>query len=182
MSNIKTNKARKCALLRPALFMLLSALAVYGQGSMNAHLRAPHREFVNKFLSDPQSGMGAYRVATERDCTNKAGLREVRGNLGKGYHPYYAAGDFDRNGVQDFAVVFVKKAGRAMERFKIVIFEGTPAKTFVAKWNSDDMAMHGMGLFYTEDHGLYYGGFEAEDCIKLKPSRGGYAEEGCNDN
>jgi len=124
--------------------------------------------------------MHNYRIAVEKDCSDKEGLQEARGNIGKSYHPYYGVGDFNKDGIEDFAIVFVKKASRASDRFKIVIFEGTASESFTAKWNSEDMNMGCMGIFYTEDHGLYYGAFQAEDCIKLKPFRGGYIEENCN--
>ena len=181
MIGSKMNRRRAFTLLASVFCLSLAGMAVYGQSIGGAHLRPQHREFVNNFLASPEGGMRDYRVAVEKDCSDKEGLQEARGNVGKSYHPYYALGDFNQDGIQDFAIVFVKKADRASDRFKIVIFEGLASKSFTAKWNSEDMNMGSMGIFYTDDHGLYYGGFQAEDCIRLKPFRGGYAEESCKD-
>lgn len=82
-----------------------------------SHLPRRHRESLQAWLARSP----AFRLATEADCQNKEGLKWMREEYGASYRPYYAAGDFNRDGSEDFAVVLVdmrmKKDGYAAAIF-----------------------------------------------------------------
>lgn len=66
------------------------------------------------------------RVATDADCQCADDVAEIRKGSGgvwkanPNYHPYYASGDFNSDGEQDFAVVLIDGAAK----LHLVIFNG----------------------------------------------------------
>ena len=71
----------------------------------------------------------ALHVATDADCQCSDGIAQIRKGSGgvwkanPNYHPYYAFGDFNSDGAQDFAVVLIDSA----KKLHLVIFNGPVA-------------------------------------------------------
>lgn len=86
--------------------LILATLCVTGKSSLaqiasTANLRAQHRATLESWLQ----GKPRLRLAIEKDCLNVEGLAASRAEYGRDYQPYYAVGDFNRDGQQDFAVI-----------------------------------------------------------------------------
>ncbi len=164
------------------LAMLISlapmTLHVYGQQGLASYLRPEHRKIVQRWLSSRSH----LRLATEADCTNKDGLAATRKEEGRNYHPYYAVGDFNGDGKEDFAVAFVKTR-KSKWPFTVAIFNGPFAGNSVPAFTTDDDLRSG-GLFYKakakpREGRLIVGVFESDDCEILRPRRKTYVTKDC---
>ena len=105
-----------------ALFLCcLSASAA--QSDVPPFIKAAHRPAVRAFLK----AKPYLRVATFADADEhgKEVLGEVNGGAygeGKNSSPFYAVGDFNRDGREDFAIAFVNT--RSPKEFPVAIFNG----------------------------------------------------------
>ncbi|MDQ2975713.1 MAG: FG-GAP repeat protein [Acidobacteriota bacterium] len=122
------------------------------------------------------------RLATEADCTNKEGLAFIRKEEGRNYHPYYAVGDFNGDGKEDFAVAFVKMR-KSKWPFTVAIFNGPIAGNSVPAFTTDDDLRSG-GIFYKpkakpREGRLIVGVFESDDCVILRPRGKTYLTKDC---
>ena len=154
--------------------VILLLIAVCWPGTANAqredtasYLRPEHREIVEHWLAR-RPGL---RLATDGD-TNQDGLAQTRKEKGKNYHPYYAVGDFNGDGKEDFAVAFKKKRKSKLP-FTVAIFNGPLAGNSVPAFTTDDDLRSG-GLFYNSkakprEGRLIVGVFESDDCVILLP-------------
>jgi hypothetical protein len=70
-----------------------------------------------------------YRQATDADCACDIDIRQMRDGYGNpkyalpDYHPFVATGDFNDDGIEDFAVALIPKTNGAAE-FTLAIFNG----------------------------------------------------------
>jgi hypothetical protein len=95
-----------------------------------------------------------YRVATDEDCECDDGINRMKVGLGEDfkpvpdYHPYSAAGDFNGDGVEDFAVAVIDRS-KQENKFVLLIFNG-PFKTQTAPpaFIKSDLDLKYEGLFY----------------------------------
>jgi hypothetical protein len=168
---------------RIAMLAMLISLApasphVYGQQVPASYLRPEHGEIVQRWLSSRSD----LRLATDADCTNKEGLAATRKEQGRNYHPYYAVGDFNGDGKEDFAVAFVKTR-KSKWPFTVAIFNGPFARNSVPAFTTDDDLRSG-GLFYKakakpRDGRLLVGVFESDDCVILRPRGKTYVIKDC---
>ena len=163
-----------------AMFISLAPASphAYGQQAPASYLRPEHREIVQRWLSS-RSGL---RLATEADCKNKEGLAITREAEGRNYHPYYAVGDFNGDGKEDFAVAFVKTR-KSKWPFTVAIFNGPLARNSVPAFTTDDDLRSG-GIFYKpkakpREGRLIVGVFESDDCVILRPRGKTYVIKDC---
>src|SRR5918911_1252125 len=88
------------------------------QTSYYSHLKPEHRTVLNKWLADKKW----LRPAIESDCTDKEYLAIMRREWRKDFNPFYAVGDFNRDGREDFAVLLVDHKDNQNQGFAIAIF------------------------------------------------------------
>ncbi|HTT33636.1 MAG TPA: hypothetical protein VMH48_08540 [Methylomirabilota bacterium] len=95
-----------------------------------------------------------------------------------GYHPYTATGDFNSDGVEDFAAVLIDRS-KQEKNFVLIVFNGpfkseTPSPAFM----ESGMDLKYMGLFYgpprPKPYRLLLGPFESDSGGLLVPDGRGY--------
>jgi hypothetical protein len=70
-----------------------------------------------------------FRVATDADCDCAEDIQQMKTGYGGGwpavsdYHPYIATGDFNSDGVRDFAAVVVDRS-KSAQNFVLLVFNG----------------------------------------------------------
>lgn len=103
---------------------LSSQLALAQSNGVPQFVNPDHARVASVWLSRNPG----YRVASDEDCNCRDDLKMVREEstgmwkANPGYHPYYIAGDFNWDGVQDVAFGVVR--GKNPTSFKVVIFHG----------------------------------------------------------
>ena len=140
-----------------------------------SHLSPQHREAVDQWLSSRKL---ALRVATVADCSNKEGLAITRKERGKGYHPYYAVGDFNGDRREDFAIALVNPRKRK-ERFAVAIFNGPVGKQSTPAFFEEGWDLSDGGLF-DGGGGVMAGPFESDNCVILRPRGKKYIIKDCS--
>lgn len=166
--------------LASALLIITSTMpsVVFGQNASASYLRPKHRAIVDEWLKLRPD----LRLATDADNTNKDGLAAMRKERGRNYHPYYAVGDFNGDGKEDFAVAFVKTRKSKLP-FMVSIFNGPLARNNVPAFTTDDDLRSG-GLFYkakakAREGRLIVGVFESDDCVIVRPRGKTYVTKDC---
>ena len=143
-----------------------------------SHIRLEHRAVLQGWLAHRPN----LRVALERDCADRQGLAAMRRERGRKYHPYYAVGDFNDDGREDFAVTLINKS-KPSQAF-IVVFNDPADRNRSPALISDDFAVSNGGLWVgSADRGqrLIAGPFESDACLVLQPTSKGYRWKGCLD-
>jgi hypothetical protein len=125
-----------------------------------------------------------YREATDEDCGCAANIQQVRSGSGgiwkpvPDYHPYVATGDFNSDGVEDFAVVLIDRKKKE-KNFVLVVFNG-PFKSLKSSptFTESDLELQNEGLFYgpprPKPYRLLLGRFESDSGALLIPHGPGY--------
>jgi hypothetical protein len=132
-------------------------------------------------------GHAGYRVATDVDCRCDENLEHTRVTSAgvwraiPDYHPYTLTGDFNGDGVLDFAVVVIDRS-KTTSNFTLLIFNGPFAGNPVAPpaFMKGDLDLRGQGLAYgpprPKPYRLVLGPFESEGWI-FRPSGRTYKME-----
>lgn len=139
-------------------------------------LRAAHRATLDSWLqSKPR-----LRLATEKDCRNLEGLAASRAEYGRDYQPYYAVGDFNRDGQQDFAVALINDQKRS-RKFAIAVFNGpfNQRRPSLPAFFAEGMDLSEGGLVVLSANRLVAGVFQSDDCVVLQPRRRAYVMKSC---
>lgn len=155
------------------LCALPGAVKAQQKGIAAAHLSPQHREAVERWLA----GKPNLRLATVADCLNKDGLAATRKQFGKGYHPYYAVGDFNRDKRNDFAVALVDKR-KKKNKFAVAIFNGRVGKDSVPAFFEEGWDLSDGGLS-DGGGGVMAGPFESDNCVILRPRGKRYIVKDC---
>ena len=105
----------------------------------------------------------------------------MRRERGRNYQPYYAIGDFNGDGKEDFAVALINKRKRRW-KFAVAVFNG-PLETMRAPSFLDEQADLSDGGFWVgsvpKGNRLIAGTFESDNCIILSLRRNGYTWKNC---
>ncbi|MBA3632919.1 MAG: hypothetical protein H0W58_08955 [Acidobacteria bacterium] len=144
------------------------------QKDVASHLSLEHREVVQQWLA---SSKLALRVATIADNSNKEGLAITRKERGKGYHPYYAVGDFNGDRKQDFAIALINERKRKAP-FAIAIFNGPISKNSLPAYFEEGWDLSDGGLM-GDKTGIMAGVFESDDCVIFRKSGKKYVVKDC---
>jgi hypothetical protein len=142
------------------------------------YLSVEHTRVVSAWLKE-EPGV---RVAEDADCRCDEDLKRERTetvgswNAKSNYHPYYVSGDFNHDGIADFAVGIIDEG--VSGKFRLVIFDGpfnkgaAPQPAFV----SQPLSL-GEAMFYgpprPTPYFLVVGAFESEGMV-LQPTATGY--------
>jgi len=116
-----------------------------------------------------------YRIATDADCDCAEDIQRMKvgygGNWGPvpDYRPYTATGDFNGDGVVDFAVVVINRSS-TIHNFALLVFNGPlGAKVASPAFVKPGLDLKGQGLFYgpprPKPYRLLVGPFEAEGAV-----------------
>jgi len=113
-----------------------------------------------------------YRAATDEDCDCADDIQQMKAGFGgvwkpvSDYHPYAATGDFNGDGVEDFAVAVVDRS-KQEKNFALVVFNG-PFKLESASpaFLEAGLELRSYGLFYgpprPKPYRLLVGRFESD--------------------
>jgi hypothetical protein len=166
---------RKRSLLVGVLLLLFTSSHL-AQRSI-ADLRPAHAAALERYLS--ANTALAFRSENVLDDDY---LRSVREWMGAKFRPNYAAADFNRDKIGDFAVL-LKRNGKCVDSgatspqhkrdcpLRLVIFNGRGAGFRVAF--ARDL-MGPAASFIKYDKGLHFGVFETDNTFMLSPTRRGY--------
>lgn len=156
--------------------IVMAVGASAGQLESATYLRAQHREVLGRWLKTRP----ALRLATEKDCANKEGLAATRQESGRNYQPYYAVGDFNRDGREDFAVALIND-GKRSRRFGIAIFNGpfTASRAGAPNFFTEGTDLSDGGLVWLNGNRLLAGVFQSDDCVRLLPRGRSYVMKSC---
>jgi hypothetical protein len=125
-----------------------------------------------------------YRLATDEDCDCAGDIEQMKTGYGglmkpvRDYHPYVATGDFNGDGVEDFAVV-VLDPSKKEKNFALAVFNGP----FNSETASPAFMQSGLDLKYTglsygpprpKPYRLLLGRFESDSGVLLIPHGRGY--------
>ncbi|HUE80774.1 MAG TPA: hypothetical protein VMM84_01590 [Pyrinomonadaceae bacterium] len=164
------------ALAMVLLCVVAGTIAAQGK-ELPSFIQPAHGEVIERWLA--QSPRRAnLRVATDRDCRNKEGLAAERKER-RNYQPYYAAGDFNHDGREDFAVAFVDDRKRRY-KFTFAIFNGPFRGASVPAYLNQDSDLSMMGFsWHGRGDDLLLGEFQSDFCVIFKPRGKTYRAQDC---
>jgi hypothetical protein len=112
--------------MKAKLIFLFLGFAVLPQPAWCGHrLSAEQRTVLDIWLSQH----GTYRIARDADCRCADSIQNMKTTYGAGvkaladFHPYVVTGDFNGDGVEDFAVAVVDRS-RKTGNFAVLVFDG----------------------------------------------------------
>jgi hypothetical protein len=140
-------------------------------------LNATDQEILQAWLAKHPT----YRLATDEDCDCADDIKQMKAGFGGNwkpvadYHPYVATGDFNSDGVQDFAVVVIDQS-KPKDNFVLVVFNGPfPSRTVSPAFMKSGLDLAGQGLFYgpprPKPYRLVQGRFESEAWVLMPRGR-----------
>lgn len=119
-------------------------------------LAAKHAEIVEKWLKTNSQ----WRIATDKDY-DRANLKYARQEKGKSFQPFYVAGDFNRDGSEDFAVIVRRKNRK--NRFAAVVFNAPFGKNGKHTFFYDVLQADDMVIYNRENKTLYLAPFASDN-------------------
>ena len=126
----------------------------------------------------------SFRAATNQDCSCAEDIQEMKAGDGgvwrpvPDYHPYVATGDFNGDGIRDFAVAVIERT-KSVHPFTLLVFNGPfdsdgSRPAFIGK----DLDLRYMGLSFgpprPKPYSLIVGRFGSDNTSILIPSGTGY--------
>jgi hypothetical protein len=154
--------------------LALSVRAATPQDGALSYLRPRHRAVLQKWLGREKREL---RLAEDEDGATKEDLEAAKGVWGPGYHPYYAVGDFNRDGYSDFAVGLLDKSKPT--KLIVAIFNGSrKAARMVGPSFLDDSFGLNDWIYWKPRYGLLIGPFESDAGVFIKPRSRGYVIKG----
>jgi hypothetical protein len=154
--------------------LLLDTTFAFGKHTLSAD--------ESKALDEWLASHSDYRVATGVDCSCTESITRIRTGWGgirpvPDYHPYRVAGDFNKDGSEDIAVVVVKRASR-IHGFALLVFNGSQGAGLSLAFSKIGLDLQGQGLFFGPPAGegsLLLGFFYSDAAVIVQPKDGTYA-------
>jgi hypothetical protein len=133
-----------------------------------------------KILAAWLSGHPHFRAATDKDCDCSEGIQEMKAGGGgvwrpvPDYHPYAATGDFNGDGIRDFAVVVIDRT-KSAHQFALLVFNGPfDAEAVKPAFDQFGLDLRYMGLFFgpprPKPYRLIVGRFGSDNTSMLVPA------------
>ena len=171
-----------CAGLLFVMTVGVSAQKAEAQKSeMPVYVSKAHRAVLQEWLArNPQM-----RVATDKDCGQCLVEIEAQSKAnGAVYHPYYAVGDFNGDGKEDFAVALIESKPvkkRLYEKFAVAVFNGPfkgSARKHTPAFLRGDLNLRDGGIFFgpttPQPKKLFIGLFGSDAGLTLVPEGKSY--------
>ena len=125
-----------------------------------------------------------YRQGTDEDCDCAGDIEQMKTGYGglakpvRDYHPYVATGDFNGDGVEDFAVVVIDRT-KQEKKMALIVFNGPfKSETQSPAFFQPGMDLKYFGLFFgpprPKPYRLLLGPFESDSGALLVPHGRGY--------
>ncbi len=161
--------------------LVLTACLVLTTPAWSGHtLSEPEQKALKSWLAHHAE----YRLATDGDCDCAGDIAQMKTGYGglmkpvQDYHPYVATGDFNSDGVEDFAVVLIDHR-KHEKNFALIVFNGPfKSDTVSPAFMESGMDLKYMGLFYgpprPKPYRLLLGPFESDSGGLLIPHGRGY--------
>ena len=168
------------------LCLLLLPLFVTAQKSVS-ELPSTHASALQEFLTKHPE----LQFLSEREM-DKEILKDMRKNFGARLTPYYRTGDFNRDGIQDFAMILAKdgppsqdagseiaETHRYRHEITIVIFNGQKRRGFRPAFVKNTTAPLVCFLYgtYEKKKRLYFAVYETDEHFMMSPAGKGYIVE-----
>lgn len=141
------------------------------KAELPSYIRPQHRVVLQEWLTTRSH----LRIAKEQDCRNcEYGLNKMR-RQNPDFLPYYAVGDFNDDGNQDFAAAFIDKR-KSANNFVVAVFNGSfdTGKNGSAFFR-EGLDLSGGGIFFFGEPKLYIGAFNSDSGLNLIPRGKEYA-------
>ncbi|MDQ2975558.1 MAG: hypothetical protein M3R69_09130 [Acidobacteriota bacterium] len=168
------------------LCLLLLPLSIAAQKSVS-ELPPAHASALQEFLSKHSE----LQFLSEREM-DKETLKDMRKNFGARLTPYYRTGDFNRDGIQDFAMILAKEGPpsedlgpdiaethRYAHDITVVIFNGQKKGGFKASFEKNTTGPLVCFLYstYEKKKRLYFAVYETDEHFIMSPAGRGYIVE-----
>ena len=157
------------------LFLTLIVSARAQTKELPSYISPQHQMILQQWLKREPD----LRVATDADCGRCADdIANQRRLSGADYHPYYAVGDFNGDGKQDFAVALIEVAadaeGRVTQKFVVAVFSAPfSRRTIEPAFFKDNLNLRDGGLFFgpprPRPYKLFIGLFTTDTGLTLIP-------------
>jgi hypothetical protein len=132
-----------------------------------------------------------FRVATDPDCDCAEDIQQMKTGYGGNwipvpdYHPYVATGDFNSDGVRDFAVVVIDRS-KSAQNFVLLVFNGPfGSKSATPAFVESGLDLRHEGLSFgpprPKPYRLVMGPFESDNTAILVPQGRTYKLQGNED-
>jgi len=162
--------------LRARIAFLLIIALLFGAPIWGGHTLTPQEQKVLKIWL---SGHPEDRLATDEDCDCADDIRRMKAGRGGAwkpvpdYHPYAATGDFNGDGIEDFAVVVIDSSKKE-KNYTLLIFNGAfDVEKAVPNFIKPGLDLKFVGLFYgpprPKPYRLLLSGFESDSGLLLVP-------------
>lgn len=157
------------------LLLTLTVGARAQKQELPSYINARHQAVLRMWLErEPE-----LRLATDEDCGRCADyLTSQRRLSGTDYHPYYAVGDFNGDGKEDFAVALIEMKedaeGRVNQQFVVAVFNAPfPRRRVEPVFFKDNLNLRDGGLFFgpprPRPYRLFIGLFTIDKGLTLIP-------------
>jgi hypothetical protein len=145
-----------------------------------------------KFLATWLARYPDFRLATDADCDCAEDIQQMKTGYGgtwtavPDYHPFVATGDFNGDGVRDFAVVVIDRS-KSVKNFVLLVFNGPfGSKASTPAFEESGLDLRGEGLFFgpprPKPYRLVIGPFESDNSAILVPQGRTYKLQGNEDH
>ena len=145
---METFRYAKATIVLFAILMLVNGASAQ-QKTLPAYISAKHQQVLQRWLKrEPE-----LRVATDDDC-GRCGddIGNQKKISGRDYHPYYAVGDFNGDGREDFAVALIEieeSGERAMQKFVVAVFNAPfSSRRAEPSFMKDNLNLRDGGMFF----------------------------------